>query len=149
MKQAKSGDSVKIHYTGKLNDGTVFADSKKGEPLEFTLGAGQIIPGVDEAVHGMEPGQSKTVTIPPEKAYGPRQEELTKDIPKDDLPEGMQPQVGQSLKVDQPNGEPMIVSITAVSDSNITVDANHPLAGKDLDFKLELLEVSETPDKDG
>jgi peptidylprolyl isomerase len=149
MKQAKSGDSVKIHYTGKLNDGTVFADSKKGEPLEFTLGAGQIIPGVDEAVQGMEPGQSKTVTIPPEKAYGPRQEGLTKDIPKDDLPEGMQPQVGQSLKVDRPNGEPMIVSITAVSDSNITVDANHPLAGKDLDFKLELLEVSETSDEGG
>jgi peptidylprolyl isomerase len=149
MNQAKSGDRVKIHYTGKLNDGTVFADSKKSEPLEFTLGAGQIIPGVDEAVQGMEPGQSKTVTIPPEKAYGPRQEGLTKDIPKGDLPEGMQPQVGQSLKVDRPNGEPMIVSITAVSDSNITVDANHPLAGKDLDFKLELLEVSETSDEGG
>jgi peptidylprolyl isomerase len=149
MVQTKSGDRVKIHYTGKLEDGTIFADSKKGEPLEFTLGAGQVIPGVDEAVHGMEPGQSKKVTIPSDKAYGPRREELTQDIPKDQLPEEMQPQVGQRMRVDQPNGEPMIVSITAVSDSNITIDANHPLAGKDLDFELELLEVFGTSGEGG
>jgi peptidylprolyl isomerase len=149
MAQTKSGDRVKIHYTGKLEDGTIFADSKKGEPLEFTLGAGQVIPGVDEAVHGMEPGQSKKVIVPSDKAYGPRQEGLTQDIPKDQLPEEMQPQVGQRMKVDRPDGEPMVVSITAVSDSNITIDANHPLAGKDLNFELELLEVSETSGEGG
>jgi peptidylprolyl isomerase len=141
MTQAKAGNKVKMHFTGKLDDGTVFATSTQSAPVEFTLGEGQVLPGIEEAVDGMAAGESKTVKILSEKAYGPRRDELTQDIPKESLPADLAPEVGQKLQVTQPSGEPITVSITDVSDASITIDANHPLADRDLTFELEVVDV--------
>ena len=142
MAQAKQGNTVKINYTGKLDDGTVFASSGEQEPLEFTLGQGQIIPGVEEAIDGMSPGESKTVKVPSEKAYGPYEENLKREIPKDQFPDDIEPYVGQRLRIEHADGAPAIVSVAAVSESSVTIDGNHALAGRDLTFELEVLEVS-------
>jgi peptidylprolyl isomerase len=141
MTQATTGSKVRLHFTGKLDDGTVFATSTNSEPIEFTLGQNQILPGIEEAVEGMAGGESKTVKILSDQAYGPRREDLTQEIAKEHLPADLKPQVGQRLRIDRKDGDPIIVSITGVSDPAITVDANHPLAGKDLTFDLEVLEV--------
>jgi len=142
MTVAQIGKRVKIHYTCSLNDGAVVASSKDKDPVEFTLGQKQVLPGVDEAVRGMAAGESKTVCVPPEKAYGPHHKELVEDIPRDRFPDHITPQVGQRLTIDRPNGQPMTVTVTAVSESTVYLDRNHPLADKDLTFEVELLEVS-------
>ncbi|GIV96561.1 MAG: peptidyl-prolyl cis-trans isomerase [Herpetosiphonaceae bacterium] len=141
MAQAQLGDTVKVHYTGKLTDNTVFDSSKDGEPLTFTLGSGQVIPGFEKAVVGMQPGETKTTTIPMEQAYGPHRPELMLTVDRGDLPADLEPEVGQQLQVVQPDGTAFIVTITDVSDSEVTLDANHPLAGEDLIFDLKLVEI--------
>lgn len=140
MSQAKEGDSVKVNYTGKLEDGTVFDSSEGKEPLEFTVGSGQIIPGLDKAVDGMEVGESKTVTVDSEEAYGPRRDEMVLEVERERLPEEIEPEVGQQLQVGSSEDQTMIVQITDVTDTAVTLDANHPLAGKDLTFDIELVE---------
>lgn len=138
---AKSGDSVKIHYTGTLEDGTTFDSSEGRDPLEFTLGSGQVIAGFDEAVTGMEVGDKKTVNIPADKAYGQRNEEMVITAPRDQVPPDINPEVGQQLQMAGPNNQPIIVKITEVTDEHIVLDANPPLAGKDLTFDLELVSI--------
>jgi peptidylprolyl isomerase len=142
MTQAETGKRVKIHYTCKLDDGAIVASSRDKDPVEFILGRNQVLPGVEEAVNGMAAGESKTVCVPPQKAYGPHHEELVEDIPLDHFPDHITPEVGQRLTVDRPNGQSMTVTVKAVSDSKVYLDKNHPLADKDLTFELELLEVS-------
>lgn len=141
MGHAKSGDTVKIHYTGKLEDGTEFDTSAGREPLEFTLGSGQVIAGFDNAVDGMVKGDSKTVTIPAEDAYGERHDQLIQEVPKSALPDEMEPAIGMQLQSQSPDGQVMNLMITEVADDTITVDANHPLAGKPLTFDIELVEI--------
>lgn len=142
MSQAKNGDAVKINYTGKLDDGTVFDSSEGREPLAFTLGSGQVIPGFEEAVTGMAVGESKSVNIPAAKAYGPRNEEMIIEAPLDQVPEDINPEVGQTLQMGGPNGEVVMVTITEVNDTHIKLDANPPLAGKDLNFDIELVSIN-------
>jgi peptidylprolyl isomerase len=146
MTAARQGDTVRVHYTGKLSDGTVFdsSESPEGEsnPLEFTLGGGMVIPGFDEAVDGMSPGDEKTVTIPVDQAYGPRMEEMVAVVNRSDIPEGIDPQVGQQLEVTQQNGQVFSVLVTEVTPDTVTLDANHPLAGRDLVFELRLVEIA-------
>ena len=141
MAQAKYGDTVKVHYTGKLDDGTVFDASVNGDPLQFTIGGGQIIPGFEQAVVGMNPGESKTVKIPAEDAYGQRREDLVLEIEKSQLPEGLKPEVGLQLQSRQPDGRIIVLTIADISESHVTLDANHPLAGKDLTFDIQLIEI--------
>ena len=138
---AKDGDTVKVHYTGTLEDGTTFDTSVGREPLEFTLGEGRVIPGFEEVVKGMQVGQSKTVTIPPERAYGPRLDDLALVIEREQLPENLDPEVGQQLQMQQADARTTVVVVTDVSETTITVDANHPLAGKGLTFEIELVEI--------
>ena len=142
MTQAKSGDNVKVHYTGKLDDGTVFDSSAEREPLEFSLGSGNVIPGFEEAIVGMAPGESKTTKIPPEQAYGPQREELVITVEKEQIPTDLSVEVGQQLQISQNNGQVIPVIVTDVSDSKVTLDANHPLAGEQLTFDIKLVEVS-------
>ena len=139
--QAKNGDTVQVHYTGKLADGTVFDSSVERGPLEFTLGAGQVIPGFEKAVLGMKVGDKKTVTIPVDEAYGPHRDEQVVELPREKLPSDLTPEVGQQLVMRQPDGREIAVVITEVSDETVTIDANHPLAGKDLTFELELVKI--------
>ncbi|MDH3329861.1 MAG: peptidylprolyl isomerase [Desulfobulbaceae bacterium] len=141
MTQAKQGDTVKIHYTGKLNDGTVFDTSDGRDPLSFKIGGGQVIPGFEEAVLGMAKDEKKNVTIPPEKAYGPRKEEMVINVPRNQVPPDINPETGQRLQMQGPNEQMIIVEITEVTEENITLDANPPLAGKDLIFDIELVEI--------
>jgi len=141
MAQAKTGDTVKIHFTGKLEDGTVFGSTTSREPLEFELGEGQIIPGIEKAVEGMNVGESKTVTVPPEQGYGQHQAELVQEVSRDQFPENVELQVGQKFEIPQQEGRPMAVRVVNVSESTVTLDANHPLAGRDLTFELELMGI--------
>ena len=141
MVQAKSGDTVKIHYTGKLDDGTIFDSSANREPLEFILDSGQVIPGFDSAVLGMAPGESKTEKIPMDQAYGPYRVEMVIEVNKQQLPPDLDPEVGQQLQIQQTNGQIIPVYVTEVNDSTVTLDANHPLAGQDLTFDIQLVEI--------
>lgn len=141
MSQAKNGDAVKIHYTGTLDDGSQFDSSEGREPLGFTLGGGQVIPGFDAAVDGMSVGEKKTVRIEPEQAYGERHEEMIQEVPKSALPEDMQVEVGMPLQAQGPNGQVMSLVVTAVAEDSITVDGNHPLAGQALTFAIELVSI--------
>jgi peptidylprolyl isomerase len=141
LKMANDGDTVRVHYTGKLEDGTVFDSSLERDPLEFTLGKDMIIPGFQAAVRGMNVGQSKTVTLPPEEAYGPHFDEMVLVLERELLPPEIEPAVGQQLQMQQESGREFIARITDVSEATITVDANHPLAGKDLTFEIELVEI--------
>lgn len=141
MAEAKQGDTVHIHYTGRLDDGTVFDTSEGRDPLSFELGSGQVIPGFEEAVQGMSVGESKTERIPPEKAYGPRMDQLTMELPRTDLPDGLDPEVGQQLQMQTQEGKAFPVTVTAADPEQITVDANHALAGKALTFDIELVKV--------
>ncbi|ADH84947.1 FKBP-type peptidyl-prolyl cis-trans isomerase [Desulfurivibrio alkaliphilus] len=142
MTQAKSGDSVKIHYTGRLTDGTVFDSSDGREPLGFTIGNGEVIPGFEEAVSGMAVGESKNVTIPMDKAYGPRLDQLIIDVPRSQVPPDLNPELDQRLQMSGPNGENVVVKVVDVSDDSIKLDANPPLAGEDLNFDIELVEIA-------
>jgi len=141
MTKVKDGDTVKVHYTGKFNDGTIFDSSAAREPLMFKMGAGQLIQGFEKAVAGMEPGQSKTVNLAPEEAYGPYQDELVQEIGCEDLPEGFQPEPGMVLQFRQPDGQTSLATVIDVSESRMTLDGNHPLAGKELTFEIELVEI--------
>ncbi len=140
--QAKTGDTVQVQYTGKLADGTVFDSSVGKDPLQFKLGSGQVIPGFDKAVTGMRVGEKKTVTIPATDAYGERRDDLVAEVSRSQLPSDMMPQVGMQLQSTAKDGSTMVVTITKVTDNtSVTIDANHPLAGKDLTFELELLKI--------
>ncbi len=136
----EDGTKVRIHYTGTLNDGTQFDTSAGRDPLEFETGAGTIIPGFDAAVRDMDVGDKKTVTIPAEEAYGDVRKEMIGDIPKDRFPEEMDLSVGMPLQMQGPQG-PLPVTVKEIKDEAVTIDANHPLAGKDLTFDLELVEI--------
>lgn len=140
MSKVKEGDTVKVHYTGTLKNGEVFDSSKDKEPLEFTLGEGQLIPGFEKAVVGMVIGDSANIDIPSDEAYGEEREDLIINVPKDQLPEDITPQVGMQLQVNQGNGQPIPVRIKEVGETELTLDANHPLAGQDLSFEIELVE---------
>ena len=142
MAAATKGDSVKIHYTGTLTDGTVFDSSAGREPLGFTLGSGQVIPGFDEAVLGMSHGESKKVTIPADKAYGEHKKELVMPVPRNQVPPEINPEVGQKLQLQGPNGQPMMVEVVEINDDHVMLDANPPLAGKELTFEIELVEIA-------
>ena len=141
MGQAKSGDKVQIHYTGKLDDGTTFDTSSGRDPLEFEVGSGQVIAGFDKAVEGMTEGDNKTVKIDPEDAYGERHEQLVQEVPKSALPEEIDPAVGMALQSRSPDGQVTQLTVTEVKDESITVDANHPLAGQALNFDIELVKI--------
>lgn len=141
MSAAKAGDTVKIHYTGKLDDGTQFDSSAGRDPLEFTVGSGQVIPGFDQAVEGMAVGETKSVNIAPENAYGPRHEQMIQEVPKSALPPELQPEVGMGLQAQGPDGQNIQLTVTEVADESITVDGNHPLAGKALNFDIELVHI--------
>lgn len=136
----EDGKKVRIHYTGTLSNGEQFDSSAGRDPLEFETGAGMVIPGFDSAVRDMEVGGKKTVTIPCKEAYGEMRKEMIGDIPKDRFPEGMEVQVGMPLHMQGPQG-PMQVTVKEVKEDAVTIDANHPLAGKDLTFELELVEI--------
>lgn len=142
MTEAKNGDTVKIHYTGKLHDGNVFDSSLDRDPLEFKIGDNQVIEGFEEAVIGMSPMENKTTTIPSDKAYGEYRNDMVIEVDKAQFPENIDPEVGQQLELRQENGQKVVVSVTDVNNSAVTLDANHPLAGKDLNFEIQLLEIS-------
>ncbi len=136
----ESGKTVKIHYKGTLNDGTVFDSSEGRDPLEFETGAGMVIPGFDQAVQGMDVGETRTVTIPCAEAYGEKRDEMVGEVPRSQLPEGLEPQVDMMLEM-RSQDQVLPVRIVAVADEHITIDANHPLAGHDLTFELTVVEA--------
>lgn len=140
--QAKKGDAVEVHYTGKLEDGSVFDTSVSRAPLGFTLGDGNMIKGFDTAVHGMAIGDKKTVTIPAAEAYGERREDMMIDVPVAQVPADIQPEIGMTLQLQGGNGQPMPVVVVNIDEEKITLDANHQLAGKDLIFEIELVTIS-------
>jgi FKBP-type peptidyl-prolyl cis-trans isomerase 2 len=141
MAEAKQGDTVKVHYTGKLNDGTVFGSSVDREPLQLTIGNGQVIPDVEQAVVGMNPGESKTVKVLPEQAYGLYQEEMVVEVDRNQLPSDLELEFGKQLQVRQQDGQKAVVTVVDVSESSVKLDANHPLAGEELTFDLQLVEI--------
>ena len=142
MTTAKEGDTVHVHYTGSLEDGQVFDSSTDRDPLSFTIGSGQVIPGFEEAIIGMNLNDKKNVTIPVDKAYGQRNEELVLTVPRDQVPPDITPEVGLKLQMQGPGNQPVVVVITEVEKENVMLDANPPLAGKDLIFDIELVKIS-------
>lgn len=141
MGAAKHGDTVRIHYTGKLDDGTTFDTSSGSDPLEFELGSGEVIPGFDDAVTGMAEGESKTVKIEPDDAYGQRHEQLVQEVPRSLLSSEVEPEVGMMLQGKSPDGQATRLTVTEVAADKITLDANHPLAGQALNFDIELVKI--------
>ncbi len=141
MAQAQAGDLVKVHYTGRLADGTIFDTSMEREPLEFTLGEGELIPGFEQAVLGMTTGESRTATILADQAYGPHRAERVIDVERHHLPSDLQPELGQRLQMTRPDGTTINVVVTTITETQVTLDANHPLAGQDLIFDLILVEI--------
>jgi len=142
MTQAKPGDTVRIHYTGTLSDGTTFDSSSGRDPLEFTVGSGQIIPGLDAAIPGMETGEKKKVEIPCDQAYGQRNEEAIQTVDRGMVPDTIELEKGLQLQVQTPQGQQVPVVVTEITDTEVTLDANHPLAGRDLTFDIELVEIA-------
>ena len=141
MAQAKQGDTVNVHYTGKLDDDTVFDTSQGHDPLQFTIGIDSLIPAFAEIVIGMNPGESRTIRIPADEAYGPYHEEMVVMIDRQRFPDNLNPEIGQELEVHQSDGQIVPVLVTDVSESSVTLDGNHPLAGKDLTFDIQLVEI--------
>lgn len=141
MQQAKQGDKVKVHYHGKLTNGDTFDSSEGREPLEFEVGAGSVIKGFDEGVTGMTVGEKKTVNIAVDDAYGPRNEEMIIDFPKDRLPQDMPLEEGMPLMMNNGSGQQFQVVVAEIKDDVVVLDANHPLAGEDLIFDIELVEI--------
>jgi len=141
MSQVKENDTVKVHYTGKLEDGQVFDSSLQREPLEVTLGQGMLIPGFEKGIVSMKVKEKKTIKIPKAEAYGEVQKELFQPVPKENLPQEIKPEVGMGLMSTNPDGSERQLRVAEVNDDHIVVDANHPLAGKDLTFDLELVEI--------
>ncbi len=142
MIKAKDGDTVRVQYTGKLEDGSVFDSSMENDSLQFTIGKGQVLHGVEQAVIGMQPQESKTVLVPAAEAYGPHRDEMTTQVQRSQFPDSVELKVGQRLQINQKNGQSIAVSVLGLSDSTVTLDANHPLAGKDLTFDLQLVEIA-------
>ncbi|MFA5574459.1 MAG: peptidylprolyl isomerase [Brumimicrobium sp.] len=142
MSKVKANDNVKVHYTGKLTNGEVFDSSEGREPLAFTVGAGQMISGFDNGVVGMELNEKKVINIPAAEAYGEVRQELIQEVPKEQLPAEIDPVVGMPLTATLPDGSPMQLVVTEVTDTTIVVDGNHPLAGKELIFDVEIVEIS-------
>ncbi|MEO6526879.1 MAG: peptidylprolyl isomerase [Gemmatimonadaceae bacterium] len=140
MAQAKQGDTVRVHYTGTLKNGQEFDSSRKHDPLTFTLGAGAVIAGFDDAVEGMQVGEEKRVTIEAEDAYGPRREELMLRVPREELPADLELQEGTQLRMEQ-GEQAMVVTVCELDDETVTLDANHELAGEALTFDLRLVEI--------
>jgi FKBP-type peptidyl-prolyl cis-trans isomerase 2 len=143
MTHAQSGHLVRIHYVGTLEDGRTFDSSRGGAPLEFTLGEGEVIPGFENAVLGMTPGETKTVSLPPEDAYGPHRPEMVQEIERDLLPADVPLKPGLQLQAQTRDGAAMVLVVCDVADDVVTLDANHPLAGKRLTFEIELVELDE------
>jgi len=141
MANPRSGDTVKVHYTGRLDDGRVFDSSRERDPLQLTLGEGRLIPGFEEALTQMEPGEERTVKVPVDRAYGPHRPDLVLSVDRSELPADIQPEVGQHLEVQHDDGDVTLVKIAEVSGGQVTLDANHPLAGHDLTFDLELVAI--------
>lgn len=141
MAQAKQGDTIHVHYTGRLNDGTVFDSSQGRGPLEFTIGQSHVVPGFEGAVVGMNPGESKTAQIPADQAYGPRDEELVLTMDRSRMPEDLDLEVDDRLQVRRKDGGLLDVTVTDISESSVTMDGNHPLAGQDLTFDIRLVEI--------
>ncbi|TWG92747.1 peptidylprolyl isomerase [Mesorhizobium sp. J18] len=141
MTEVKSGDVVRIHYTGKLADGTEFDSSAGREPLEFQVGAGQIISGLERQVEGMTVGERETVTIPADEAYGPRDERQVQIVPREAFPQDLNLAVGSRLQANTQDGRQIALTVTDIRDDQVTVDANHPLAGRDLIFDVEVVEI--------
>lgn len=141
MAYAQSGDIVRVHYTGRLDDGSIFDSSRDHEPMEVIVGEGKVIPRFEEALTQMEPGDEKVVTIPADEAYGPRRADLLLAVDRTAFPTHIEPEVGLDLQVKQENGETAVVTVADVSDKQVTLDANHPLAGHDLTFDLEVVEI--------
>jgi len=142
MATAKAGDSVRVHYTGTLDDGTVFDSSTGGEPLAFTLGSGQVIEGFDHAVMGMNVGESKKITIQPDQAYGDRVDALVQTVARNQVNLGVEPEPGMEVSMQTSDGTVIPLLITEVTEAAVTFDANHPLAGETLNFDLTLVEIS-------
>jgi len=141
MTQAKPGDKVRIHYTGTLSDGSTFDSSEGRDPLEFTVGSGEIIPGLDKEVEGMEVGEAKSVTVAAAEAYGDHDPGRTQAVPRDQVPEHIPLDIGTQLQLQTPDGQAVAVSVAEVTEDEVVLDANHPLAGKDLNFAVELVEI--------
>lgn len=139
--RAKNGDTAFVHYTGTLEDGQVFDSSEGNDPLRFTVGAGEVIPGFDEGVRGMSVGDKKRIEIEANEAYGPRADDLVQSVARDQINLGSDPQVGMNLMMHLPDGNQIPVAVTQVTDSHVTLDANHPLAGQKLIFDVELTEL--------
>jgi peptidylprolyl isomerase len=144
MTQAKNGTQVSVHYKGTLNDGSVFDESNPERPLEFTVGGGQVIPGFDKAVEGMNVGDSKTVTLEADQAYGQHRDELVMKVDRGRVPKELDIEVGQRYQMEKESGEKFKVTVTEVTESSVTLDANHPLAGQDLTFEIKLVDVKGT-----
>lgn len=140
--QAEHGDTVQVHYTGRLDDGSVFDSSRENEPLEFELGSGRVIPGFESAVEGMSVGESMEVELPPDEAYGERRDDLVMPVTRDQLPEDLDPEVGDALEVQLGSGERTTATVVEADDSSVTLDLNHPLAGRTLNFEVELLDIA-------
>jgi FKBP-type peptidyl-prolyl cis-trans isomerase 2 len=141
MQQANNGDKVKVHYHGRLTDGTTFDSSEGREPLEFEVGSGSVIAGFDEGVKGMEIGEKKTINIPVDQAYGPKDPEMVVEFPKANFPPDMAPEVGMRLNMTNNTGQVIPVVIVDVKPESVILDANHPLAGEDLVFEIELVSI--------
>ena len=141
MAQAKSGDTVKVHYAGKLEDGTEFDSSAGRDPLEFTLGEGGLIPAFEQAVVGMAAGETKTLAIASEEAYGPHREEMVQQVERSQIPDSLELDRGMQLQATRAGGEAVVLTVIEFTDEMVTVDANHPLAGKDLTFEIELVSI--------
>ncbi len=141
MQQVQSGDKVRVNYDGKLRSGETFDSSKGREPLEFTVGTGQVIKGFDDGVLGMKPGDKKTVEIPVDHAYGEKNEDMIIEFPKTQFPEDMNPEVGQQLMMSNGSGQSFPVVIKEVKEETVILDANHHLAGQELIFDIELVEI--------
>jgi FKBP-type peptidyl-prolyl cis-trans isomerase 2 len=141
MVKAKHGDTVKVHYTGRLENGEVFDTSIGADPLQFSIGKGEVIQGLEEAVIGMKPGESKTANITADKAYGSRRKANVIEVSRDRFAQGLKPSLGQELEICHENGQKTPVTVTGVSESSVRLDANHPLSGKDLTFEIQLEEI--------
>jgi len=142
MTEVKSGDTVRIHYTGTLTDGQTFDSSEGRDPLEFTIGSGQIIPGLEAAIPGMTVGDKKTVEVPADDAYGQPDPNAQQAVPRGEIPDDIPLDLGTQLQVQTPQGQVMPVTVVDVNEEQVTLDANHPLAGKDLTFNIELVEIA-------
>ena len=142
MQQVKKGDTVRVHYHGKLTSGDTFDSSEGREPLKFEVGGGMVIPGFDAGVTGMIIVEKKTILIPADEAYGPKQEDMIMEFPKDRFPADLVPEAGMQLNMTNPQGQNFPVLIVEVKEEVVVLDANHPLAGEDLSFDLELVEIS-------